>query len=259
MVLIICGHQRSGTTLLRRLCDRHPDMTITMEVGIFIPYNRHYTLYCLRMLRRWLQVRNRPLNSSYTQKSWIRLRNLTFLIRYLFRMSGYWKDKIGLQAIEAGLRGILPPSDIIGDKYPDYVYSLDKLIEIKGLRCLIIYRDCRDVTSSALQMARTKWRNKQFSKKLDTAEKVAKRWVLAIELMERHSDKSYAIRYEDLIQQPERELEGIGSCLNVDSKGFPAHIIRGTSIGKYKIGLTDSELEMVMRVAGPTMARLGYV
>jgi hypothetical protein len=36
-------------------------------------------------------------------------------------------------------------------------------------------------------------------------------------------------------------------------------MIRPTSIGKYQSGLTAAELESVMVLAGPTLARLGYV
>ena len=258
MLLIIGGHQRSGTTLLRRLCDQHPDMRITMEFGSFVPIDSPYTEDSRRMFRRWQQMQNRPFDSSYAKKSWIRLRNLVFVTRYLSKMRGYWKDNIGLPAIEAALGGIFPESHVVGDKYPDYVYLLDKLKKIDGLRRLIIYRDCRDVTSSTLRMARTKWRNAEFSKAMDTAEKVAKRWVQAIELMEKHADGLWIMRYEKLVEYPRRELKALSNWLGVDPSGFRTRLIRDTSIGKYRSGLTDEELATVMEIAGPTMARLGY-
>lgn len=64
---------------------------------------------------------------------------------------------------------------------------------------------------------------------------------------------------KDLIQQPERELEALGNWLGVDPSGFPKELILDDSIGKYKSGLTDEELTDVMKIAGPTMARLRYV
>ena len=35
MALMICGVPRSGTTLLRRLCDGHPDVAVTYETRVF--------------------------------------------------------------------------------------------------------------------------------------------------------------------------------------------------------------------------------
>jgi hypothetical protein len=80
-----------------------------------------------------------------------------------------------------------------------------------------------------------------------------------MELTDRHRDKLRIIHYEDLIKNKERELNALGDWLDVDSAGFDARIIRDTSIGKYKSGLSDKDLVTVMDVAGPTMAKMGYV
>jgi hypothetical protein len=45
----------------------------------------------------------------------------------------------------------------------------------------------------------------------------------------------------------------------VDLGGFPAATIRDNSIGKYANGLSGEELATVMDIAGPTMARHGYL
>jgi len=76
--------------------------------------------------------------------------------------------------------------------------------------------------------------------------------------MERHSDSLYAIRYEDLIRQPERELEAMGKWLGVDLSGFPIHIVRNTSIGGYKKELSKEDLAIIHEIAGPALERLGY-
>jgi hypothetical protein len=161
--------------------------------------------------------------------------------------------------IEAVLKNIFGGARIVGDKYPGYIFQLDKLAVTEGLSCLIIYRDCRDVTSSSLKEARTTWRDQRFAKRFDTAGKAARQWVDAIESMERHIDQLHVIRYEDLVTAPIQELELLGKWLSVDPGGFPAHIIRDASVGKYKSGLSDNELAAVMEIAGPTMARLGYL
>lgn len=67
MVLLIGGHPRSGTTLLRNLCHGHPEMTVTNELGSFSEPGRRYWTYGYSMLRRWSNVKDRwAFDSSLT-------------------------------------------------------------------------------------------------------------------------------------------------------------------------------------------------
>jgi hypothetical protein len=190
------------------------------------------------------------------------LSRYVFAARYLFNLPRHQNGLIDVAAIEFTLRSIFPEARIIGDKTPNYVFLLDEFAEASGLSCLIIYRDCRDVTSSTLERVRAKWHRNPWSQIIDTAEKIVRRWVRSIELMERHKSRIHIIQYEALVQEPRRELEALARCLDVDSSGFSENVIsriRRTSIGKYKTGLTDEELKTVMQIAGPTMVRLGYI
>ncbi|MGH7799594.1 MAG: sulfotransferase family protein [Thermodesulfobacteriota bacterium] len=255
MVLLIVGHIRSGTTLLRNLCDSHPEIALTNEFKYFSGLDKTYREHSLILLERlWEKTRIR-------KKFVWHLHNYSFVAHYLFEMHRYRKWLIDVAAIESVLRSIFPKARIAGDKTPCYVFSLDKFVATNGLYCLIIFRDYRDVTSSTLEKVRTQWRN-QPTQHIDTAEKVVKRWVQCIELMERHKDKIHIIRYEDLVREPRKELEALAKWLEVDATGFSEHVIRrisNSSIGKYKTGLTDEELKTVIEIAGPTMARLGYL
>ena len=53
MALIITGHQRSGTTLLARLFDTHPEVRITGEFGNFQKIGAPRSQYLRRLLKRW--------------------------------------------------------------------------------------------------------------------------------------------------------------------------------------------------------------
>jgi hypothetical protein len=108
-------------------------------------------------------------------------------------------------------------------------------------------------------MARTRWRNQPWVNTLDTPEKVARRWVSAIEIMEKNKDKIYTMRYENLVENPKKELQELGNWLKVDPSGFKLSLIKHHCLGKYKKGLTHEELKMVMEIAGPTMEKLGYL
>lgn len=187
-------------------------------------------------------------------------RNHAFVVHYLCKMLRHWQRRMNVQAIEATLKTIFVGKRIVGDKYPDYVFNLDDLAGVDNLSILVIVRDCRDVTSSALRTVSTAWRNMPIlRKKMETATKVAERWVRAMELTDRHQKRLYIIRYEDLIQEKDRELKALGDWLGVDSAGFDAGVIRDTSIGKYTSGLSDKDLMTVMNIAGPTMAKMGYL
>ena len=181
------------------------------------------------------------------------------MLRYLFKMREYRGEIIDVSSIEATLQSMFPKARIVGDKYPAYVFMLNQLTAAEGLSRVIIYRDCRDVTSSTLKKVRIDWRNKPFAEKLNTAEKVAKRWVHAMELMERNVDYLYPIRYEDFVRDPKRTAEALGRWLGVDPMRFPTHFIKDSSVGKYKGDLTNDELATVMEIAGPVMARVGYL
>ncbi len=259
MVIVITGHQRSGTTLLRNLCDSHPNVTITMEFANLRGLDSSFKEYKSQLLQNNPWKTGRALDSSYAKKERMNLRNFIFVMRYLLNVRRYCKGTVGFRAIEAALESMFPKSRVVGDKWPDYIFLVDKLVEVEGLSCLVVYRDCRDVTSSTLRMARTQWANQPWVKWMDTAEKVAERWVNAIELMEQHAEKLHIIRYEDLVQRPEQELEKLGQWFDVDPARFPVQKIQSTNVSKYKSGLSDEELASVMEVAGPTMARLGYV
>ena len=126
----------------------------------------------------------------------------------------------------------------------------------------MIYRDCRDVTSSHLKLARTSWSNQWWIRDQDTAEKVATLWVAALESMERHRDRIHIICYEDLVREPRRVLAALAEWVGFDPAAFPEttlNSVREDGIGKHRSGLSEQELEAVMNIAGPTMARLGYV
>jgi sulfotransferase family protein len=253
MVLLIGGQPRSGTTLLRRLCNSHPEIALTHEFEYFFGLEQTYVEHTYLLLGKlWEKI-----GDGFV----LDLDIYSFVMRYLFNMRRCRGGLINIAAIEATLRSIFPKARIVGDKTPGYVYSLDRFVVTSGLSCLIIFRDCRDVTSSTLESVRTKWRKTPWTQTIDTAEKVAKSWVRSIEIMERHKDKIHIIRYEDLVREPRRELETLANWLGVDSSGFPTWIVRSirdTSVGKYKTKLTDEELKTVMEIAGPTMARLGY-
>jgi hypothetical protein len=207
--------------------------------------------YCLK--------KEGAFDSSYKRNKFKKLHNLMFATRYLLTLRKYCQKRISFEAIEMALKRIYPSSPVIGDKYPDYVFMTEKFSKADGLSRVVIYRDCRDVTSSFLRQVRTTWKNLPWTNRVNTARRIAEKWVRAIEMMELHADRLHIIRYEDLVRNPKQITERLGEYLGIDPLGFKVGMPRAGSISKYKQGLTKEELADVMEVAGSTMERLAYI
>jgi hypothetical protein len=254
--LIIGGHMRSGTTLLWELCNSHPDIVVTLEFGCFIGPGKSYFKHSREMLRRCWERRRGSLLDD-TGLRWGRmLRNCHFITHYLLEVGKRNTGQIQGSDIQRALHHCVPEARIVGDKFPYYVFILNRLVEINELARVIIYRDARDVASSSLLMVSSY--NQPWVKFFNTAEKLAKQWVRAIECMEQHADKVHSIRYESLVSQPEVEVDKLSVYLGVDASGFSLDLVHNNSIGKYKHGLHPEELVTINDICGPTMTRLGY-
>jgi hypothetical protein len=247
-VAIIGGLSRSGTTLLWKTCHRHPAIALTYEFANFRNLGRNYWKYRRDLLKRWK-------DPQIGKRDW---REPSFRLAYLERLKRHWCRSINANVVSSVLQPAFPAVSVVGDKYPRYVFNLRDLTKDKGLKRIIIYRDCRDVTSSFLHRVRTDWKGLDFIKEASTADRIARRWVEAIETMETYRQHLHVIRYEDLVRNPAPILRGLGEYLGVESTAFPTRHIHADSVGNYRRGLSSDELESVMRVAGPTLRRLGY-
>lgn len=253
MALIIGGHPRSGTTLLQTLCNSHPDIRITPEFRNFYNLDVSYWRHVRGLRKNWYRAPLIPRGLPHP-----RVRSLIFLIRYLIELRRSRSTLISAREVEAVLRRIFPHATLVGDKYPEHVFHLDRLSSVPGLFRVIIYRDCRDVARSAVDMSRTRWRGTPLALHMGTVEKVAKRWVHAIEMMERYADLVHVIRYEDLVADPRPVLEAFGTWLGVDPQGFRHQIVHSRSVGKYRQSLSTPELQDIITIAGATLERYGY-
>jgi len=259
MILLICGHARSGTTLLRHLCNSHRDMAVTNELGFLAGLGRSYPANSRALLGRVWERTSRGIRWGRGVRPGFRAAR--FAASYLWALRANQQGVIDTASVERAMSTIFPGARVLGDKDPRYVSSLERLVGVPGLWSLVIYRDCRDVVSSYLERVRTVWRRGVGDLTFDRPERVTARWIRSIELMERYSDQLCIVRYEDLVRQPRAELERVAAWLGVDPDGYAADrvsSVQDQSIGKYRGGLSVDELALVMDLAGPTMARLGY-
>jgi hypothetical protein len=258
-LLMITGHQRSGTTILRILLNSHPEIAITNEFANLKYLGRSRVVYSLYILRQAFRMPSRGGTSTFHRNELTSWReNVLFIVKYLALIQRTPSRYIGFLGAGTALHSLFPARKWVGDKFPDYIWSLKYFALQDKLTCIVIYRDARDVVSSSLESSRSDWKDKEFVRAFDTAEKVASRWVKSVELMEQCAGKILPVRYERLISEPRAVMEELGRSLGVDPAYFPIHILHGSSIGKYRDRLSKQDLATVETIAGETLVRVGY-
>ena len=269
--LIIAGMARSGTTMLQQLCEAHNQMHVTNELGNYAFVGDSFPKYAARIAARIQKISGKwrivgkaqggmptKLSNELRRRAENHVANAGAAAGHLARLARHWPRRVTLSALTTEAVRDDAQIRVIGDKLPLYTFMMDRFVDLPELRRLVIYRDCRDVTSSFLRKVRTDWRGQDWTRHADTAEKIARRWVRAIEVMESHASCLQIIRYEELVSDPPSGLRRLAEWLEVDSSGFDVDMVRDSSVGKYKQGLTAAEVEVVMGVAGTTLERLGY-
>jgi hypothetical protein len=258
-LILVTGHQRSGTTLLGKLLFSHPDIVVTHEFSNLAFVNQPLPAYLRAMLTYTNDVSAQfGFVSDQTEKHRIRSQNMLLTLRYLYHVVRLTRGIVDLAVIEQAMHRTFPQTRLVGDKLPQYSKMLEQYVGNEQLICIGIYRDCRDVTSSFLMKTRTDWVGQTWIKKWDTAAKIAQRWVDRFEMMEKWANQMVIIQYEELVLNPTHVLADLSVKLGVDPGGFAVSMLNPMSIGNYRNRLTEDELKEIMTVAGPTMARLGY-
>lgn len=268
--LVIAGMARSGTTMLQQLCNAHPQMRVTNEFGNYAWIGDPYPKYAARAAARIHRIRGkwrilgRPgfVPPRFSDEIRIRSGNHAANIRdgavHLLRLGRHSVGRVTLDALVEEASDGDPRILVVGDKLPRYAYMLNEFVQHPRLQRLVIYRDCRDVTSSFLRKLRTDWKRQRWTRHFNGADRIARRWVRAIEEMEHYRDHLHVVRYEELVADPRPGLDRIADWLGVDPSGLDAGRVSDSSIGKHRQGLTPQELDDVLRIAGSTLRRLGY-
>jgi hypothetical protein len=256
-LLVVGGQPRSGTSMLWAICNSHPAIHLSFEFRNFIRLGKSYEDNLARLRKSWWKwdLAGNRRGSRVMHKA----HSAMFLVRYLRKFRRFSGETIQADHVREVLAELWGDYRIVGDKFPPYVHRLHNLVRHDCMYRVMIYRDCRDVVQSTLLKADTSWKDKRFAQNLNTPEKVAKRWVKAIEKMEKFGADIHAIRYEELVTDPRPVLGSLAAYLHVDPALFDHNIVRPTSIGKFEHGLSGEQLEPIMDIAGPTLTRLGYL
>lgn len=274
--VFLIGSPRSGTTLLHQMFDHHPAFALPFESKYIVVFHNN-----LEEFGDLHDVKNREALIVSIEKY---MRNA-----WLERDHDEWIP--GLLAAAPELARQAPPSyaGVIetvykffaqqrnqprwGDKMATFRRCMPALLELfPDARIVHIIRDGRDVASSLLPLS--------FGP--NTAYVAAKKWRNFVEhglkFAAEHPTHVYTLRYEDLIDDPEKYLREIcdfveepftEDMLNFHKSGtkrVPRKEIHGQlnkpvnkeRTARWKKDLSANQVRVFEAVAGPLLDRLGY-
>lgn len=260
--VVMGGAPRSGTTVLRKLFDRHPAICCGAETKILVP-----AAFNLAWLASSYHIPRAELES----------------MRLAAASQGAFVDAFATRVrVQAGKARW-------AEKTPQNIRHLDWILERFPQASIIhIIRDGRDVVCSMRQHPDWRWSNGGWQKVLvpRSIEWYAKRWLgdTAAGMAWRADPRYVEVRYEDLVADPEAVLrticDGIGVALDAawlaqvsrraddvppdghagDVPGRPDYegAVSSASVGRWREDLTAAERREVVRLCGPRLRELGY-
>lgn len=248
--VVIGGTPRSGTTLVRRILDRHPSLCCGPETSILLPGGMRIDQ--VASAYKWPAAELRALMAqSPSQGAFVD----AFADRY------------------RGQRG----RTRWAEKTPLNVLSFDWVLErFPQARLVHVVRDGRDVVCSMRQHPDRRWVDGVEVKELrpESVDTYMRRWVRDTEAgIGRRGDPRYIeVRYEDLVVDPEEVMRGLLEALDepwlpgvlvekVPRGGKRAHAgsrITTTSVGRWREDLSVDERRRVQSIGGSLLERLGY-
>jgi len=261
--IVMGGAPRSGTTVLRKVFDRHPQIRSGPETKLFVP-----AAFNLQWLSESHQIPLAELGAMRAGAS----------------SQGAFIDTFATRVrTEAGKARW-------AEKTPQNIGHLDWIMERFPKASIIhIIRDGRDVVCSMRQHPDWRWVDGRWQKVLvpRSVESYASRWLAdtAAGMAWRDDARYVEVRYEDLVADPVRALraicDGIGASVDagwlaeVGRREEPAHArgeagdghtkrpdyegaVSGASVGRWREDLSTAEQGEVERLCGPQLRELGY-
>jgi omega-hydroxy-beta-dihydromenaquinone-9 sulfotransferase len=173
------------------------------------------------------------------------------------------------------------------EKTPTHIFSIDRIATgIPTARFIEIVRDPRDVLASKKTRRETVWSTKRYQEKQRPWKNLEKAydplwdalsWKAAIQAgmgaQRKYADRMFRIRYEDLVEDPQRELSKMCAFLGMEFEremldvpaGQPANAdaqrgrgIAGDSVGRWTHVFSEPETALVQAVTEKEIRALGY-
>jgi protein-tyrosine sulfotransferase len=253
--IVMGGAPRSGTTVLRRLFDRHPQVCCGAETKIFVPA---------------------AINLAWLAQSYaIPLPELRAMRAAAPSQAAF------IDAFAARVRADAGKARW-AEKTPQNIRNLDWILARFPQAAVIhVLRDGRDVVCSMRQHPDWRWVAGGWQKVLAprSIEWYARRWLddTAAGMAWRGDARYVEVRYEDLVADPPAVLraicDGIGVTADLewlaqvaqraDGAGHTERpdyegALSGASVGRWREDLSAAERREVERLCGPRLRELGY-
>lgn len=273
--VFVVGCPRSGTTLLQRMLDAHPDMTIAND-----------THFITRAAKKILRHDAEPaLTADLVElvENYRRFYRMGLSAEQVREAAGQSRSYSGFVARLYDARAANEGKTISGEKTPDYCRQIPTLSKLfPDSRFIHIVRDGRDTALSTLDWANE---NKGPGKwKLWQSDPVGTcalwwRWQVrkgCLEGGELPSDRYCEIRYEDLVDDPDTKLKELAGFLGIPYSESMSRFFQGKTRKKPGLsaksawipptkGLRDWRKQMsredallFQELAGDWLERLGY-
>lgn len=222
MLLMVTGHPRSGTEMLLHLCNSHPQVALTLELGSLRTLWVSPRTYAFALLDGWRASPMPVLQfAGKKDRSWrARWQSTRFVLGLLWQLRAFRHGLVGPRQLEVCYRALLPQAQVVGDKLPNYSLCLDHYAGLEELKCVVIYRHVFSVVQSYQEMLKRKWASVPSLARLDSAEKVAQQWAHSIRQLKRNRHQVLALSYEELMAAPSTQIQLLADWLGVHAGGF---------------------------------------
>jgi Sulfotransferase family len=229
--LFICGHHRSGTTLLQNLLDGHPQLLVLPSEGTYFssfdyvarrnPSDEDMDRFATEWISRFVDPNFEPhcrLGKSDASRN-----PAVGFARMLFGWHETLRNRVPspfapLLALAAAFRSASAPStapSLWAEKTPRNEHYTDRLAAFAGARFIHLVRDPRASLASLEEIYRA-----SHIGGFDAAEQareIGRSLRLALDNPSRLGERYIVVRYEDLVEQPVRQMERIGQFLGIAS------------------------------------------
>jgi Sulfotransferase family len=227
--VFICGHQRSGTTLLQNLLDGHPQLLVLPSEGTYFtsfayvartaPTDRDLDRFAAEWIARLVDPNFAP-HFRLGMSDGKRNPGVDFarsLFGWCEALRGIATPKFApLLALVAAFRATSAPASTPAlwvEKTPQNERFAARLEALPGARFIHVVRDPRAILASLAEISR-----KSGVGRFDAAQHaraIGRSLQLAITNRQRFRGRYIVVRYEDLIDEPEREIELVRRFLGI--------------------------------------------
>lgn len=271
--IFITGMPRSGTTLVSMLLNAHSRVAIAPETHYFRKYvqkgNRRRCLSTPAAFERFAHF--------FLSGAEIRAFHFTDREKKDLRQAILSEDRTHASVLEAVLSTYAGKhgKTIWGEKTPDHVYYIEELLKtFPHGRIIVVLRDPRDI---GLSLRKVGWHRGNLIQHLTEWKRVVR---IARAVRQRHPDKIYVIRYEDLLSRTVETTEALCDFLeigyepemveyhrvavpnfDVSSEPWKAKNLRPldtTNRMKWRDEMTPDECAVADRLAGDELVQMGY-